>query len=132
MIATIEVTDTDGNLILRSSMASPSREEMAGKIERSVAPLVDVLRGAREEWQHRESACISPIRSTIDAAPEHCCAQCGIDRSDKADARRMRWLLDGNGYYMEEQGLCGGPTSEKKQDSARSDIDEEIALNGSL
>ena len=28
-----------------------------------------------------------------------------IDRSDKADAERFRWLLQGNGYFMEEQML---------------------------
>lgn len=30
-----------------------------------------------------------------------------IDTSEAADAARFRWLLDGNGYFMEEEGLCG-------------------------
>lgn len=25
----------------------------------------------------------------------------------RKDAERYRWLCDGNGYFMEEQGLCG-------------------------
>jgi hypothetical protein len=50
-----------------------------------------------------------------------------VDRSDKADAKRFRWLLKGNGYYMEENFLCGNwePNSDD-QDYARSCIDEEI------
>jgi len=47
-----------------------------------------------------------------------------IDRSDAADAARMRWLLNGNGYFMEEEMLCGhGPTDEAEQDKARLQID---------
>lgn len=48
-----------------------------------------------------------------------------IDRSSIADARRFRWIVDGNGYYLEEAGLCGhGPGDE---DEARQKIDDEIA-----
>ena len=47
-----------------------------------------------------------------------------IDRSDNADARRFRWLLAGNGYFLEEQMLCGHfPCDEVEQDSAREQID---------
>ena len=50
-----------------------------------------------------------------------------IDRSDAADAERFRWLLAGNGYYMEENFLCGhAPTSQQEQDDARRKIDEAI------
>jgi len=52
-----------------------------------------------------------------------------IDRSDEADAKRMRWLLSGNGYFMEEEGLCGpwqDPNDEKEKDRARVVIDEEM------
>lgn len=49
------------------------------------------------------------------------------DKSDAADARRMRWLLDGNGYFMEEERLCGyGPCDEAEQDAARAAIDAEM------
>ena len=48
-----------------------------------------------------------------------------IDRSDTADAKRFRWLLDGNGYFMEEAMLCGhGPCDDKEQDEARVAIDD--------
>ncbi len=42
-----------------------------------------------------------------------------------ADADRMRWMLAGNGYFMEEEMLCGhGPCSEEEQAAARRKIDE--------
>lgn len=51
-----------------------------------------------------------------------------VDRSDAADARRFRWLLNGNGYFMEENSLCGSsPCREGEQDDAREWIDKEIA-----
>lgn len=51
-----------------------------------------------------------------------------IDRSDSADAARFRWLLDGHGYYMEENFLCGhAPTSEAEKDVARVEIDTAMA-----
>ena len=31
----------------------------------------------------------------------------GEDESVRKDAERYRWLCDGNGYFMEERGLCG-------------------------
>ena len=47
-----------------------------------------------------------------------------IDRSDGADAKRMRWLLSGHGYFMEEEMLCGvSPCSNVEQDRARLAID---------
>ena len=40
----------------------------------------------------------------------------------------MRWLLAGNGYFMEEKGLCGhAPCDEEEQDNARIRIDQEMA-----
>jgi hypothetical protein len=51
------------------------------------------------------------------------------DRSDAADARRMRWLLAGNGYFMEEESLCGpwqDNTDEKEADRAREAIDDQM------
>lgn len=49
-----------------------------------------------------------------------------IDKSDAADAARFRWLLEGNGYYMEEEFLCGHmPTDEAERDRARQRIDDE-------
>jgi hypothetical protein len=50
-----------------------------------------------------------------------------VDTSDAADAARFRWILEGNGYYMEETGLCGiGPCSEEEKDLARLEIDKEM------
>lgn len=46
-----------------------------------------------------------------------------IDRSDAADAKRLRWILNGQGYFMEEAGLCGHPCDEAEQDDARMRID---------
>jgi hypothetical protein len=45
----------------------------------------------------------------------------------EADAARMRWLLSGNGYFMEEEMLCGhGPCDPTEQDEARRRIDEQM------
>ncbi len=44
-----------------------------------------------------------------------------VDRSDAADARRLRRMLGGHGYFLEEEGICGhGPGDE---DQARRSID---------
>lgn len=51
-----------------------------------------------------------------------------IDKSDAADARRFRWILSGNGYFMEEESLCGhAPCDQDEQDRARRAIDENLA-----
>lgn len=51
-----------------------------------------------------------------------------IDKSIEADAARLRWLLNGNGYFMEESTLCGSPPcDEEEQDDARGAIDIEMA-----
>jgi hypothetical protein len=53
-----------------------------------------------------------------------------LDRSEEADARRFRWLLAGNGYFLEENMLCGHPPcSEDEQDQARIEIDEAMSGN---
>ncbi|MEQ8829529.1 MAG: hypothetical protein RLW87_06950 [Alphaproteobacteria bacterium] len=50
-----------------------------------------------------------------------------VDRTDAADAARLRWLLDGNGYFLEDEMLCGlPPTDEGEQDKARLAIDAEM------
>ena len=50
-----------------------------------------------------------------------------VNKSIKADAQRFRWLLNGNGYFMEEEMLCGhGPCNEKEQNEARKIIDKEM------
>lgn len=52
------------------------------------------------------------------------------DRSETADAKRFRWLLDGNGYFMEAMLLCGiGPCSDDEKDAARKCIDDEMAIH---
>ena len=50
-----------------------------------------------------------------------------LERAAKADkdAIRFRWLLDGHGYFMEEEMLCGhAPVGEKEKDRARLIIDQ--------
>jgi hypothetical protein len=55
------------------------------------------------------------------------------DRSDAADARRFRWLLDGNGYFMEENYLCGHfPTTDKERDKARAWIDQAMWMDAPI
>ena len=45
--------------------------------------------------------------------------------SEKSDARRMRWLLDGNGYFMAENFLCSSVNSnEDEKNKVRTIIDE--------
>lgn len=45
-----------------------------------------------------------------------------------ADAARMRWMLAGNGYFLEEAMLCGhSPCSAEEQAEARRRIDEAMA-----
>ena len=55
-----------------------------------------------------------------------------VDRGEAADAARFHWLLDGNGYFMEEWGLAGpylkiGNAFDLKgeQDRARLEIDKQ-------
>lgn len=51
-----------------------------------------------------------------------------IDRSEAADAKRFRWLLSGNGYFMEEEMLCGhSPTDDNERDDARRRIDQAMS-----
>jgi hypothetical protein len=49
---------------------------------------------------------------------------CAGLQSDRDDALRFRWLLNGNGYFMEENYLCGRDSSEADEDEARRCIDE--------
>lgn len=47
----------------------------------------------------------------------------GVDMSVEADAERLRWLLDGNGYWLEENYIRGSDAVEdrRKIDEAMSD-----------
>ena len=50
-----------------------------------------------------------------------------VDASETADARRFRWLLEGNGYFLEEEMLCGhAPCSEMEKAQCRAAIDAEM------
>lgn len=41
----------------------------------------------------------------------------------------MRWLLDGHGYFMEEEMLCGhSPCDDDEKDEARRRIDEAMLI----
>ena len=56
-----------------------------------------------------------------------------IDRSIGADAKRFRWLLDGNGYFMEEEMLCSPHShTEEDKDKARIAIDRQMQYEGLL
>jgi hypothetical protein len=56
-----------------------------------------------------------------------------LDRSDVADAKRFRWLLSGNGYFMEEEMICGhAPTDDAERDKAREKIDEAMRLSTNI
>lgn len=43
----------------------------------------------------------------------------------RKDAARYRWICDGNGYFMEENMLCGHSNEKQKADEA---IDAEMGL----
>jgi len=51
-----------------------------------------------------------------------------LDKSDAADAARLRWMLNGNGYFLEEEGLCGHCGTE--DDKARREIDRQMEMEG--
>lgn len=52
----------------------------------------------------------------------------GVDKSAEADAKRLRWLLSGNGYFLEEERMCGhAPCSLEEMDRARRAIDLAMA-----
>jgi hypothetical protein len=55
------------------------------------------------------------------------------DRSDATDARRFRWLLNGNGYFLEENMLCGhaDTTDDEEKSRAVKLIDEAMAAASS-
>ena len=51
--------------------------------------------------------------------------------NDADDAARLRWMLAGNGYFMEEEMLCGhGPCSDQEQAEARRRMDEQMKAQG--
>lgn len=49
-----------------------------------------------------------------------------LDRSLAADAARFRWMLDGHGYFLEEEGLCNMEADQEEQDDARRRIDQRM------
>ncbi len=69
-----------------------------------------------DEWPEKQIELVQELTKTI--------------RDMKPDADRFRWLLSGNGYFMEEQRLCGHwPADDKEQSDARQIIDDEIRLD---
>jgi hypothetical protein len=48
------------------------------------------------------------------------------------DDQRFKWILDGNGYFLEEEALCGnhGFVSDAEKQQARDAIDEAMILDG--
>lgn len=73
--------------------------------------------------------CVPPEYRWIVTVPEQGPRSVKAERvtsnsADADDANRMRWLLSGHGYFMEEEMLCGhGPCSKEEQDEARRQID---------
>ncbi|CPF47814.1 hypothetical protein [Burkholderia pseudomallei] len=41
-----------------------------------------------------------------------------VTEDDRRDAERYRWLCDGNGYFLEEQALCGHWNQKEEADAA--------------
>lgn len=62
------------------------------------------------------------VRDGTKATPP---AHAELDRSDASDAARLRWMLNGHGYFLEEEGLCGHGAEDA--DKARRLIDEMMA-----
>lgn len=46
------------------------------------------------------------------------CAMRSEAEATRKDADRYRWLCNGNGYFMEEEGLCGFDNQKEKADAA--------------
>jgi hypothetical protein len=62
---------------------------------------------------------VDPDADTLEVHPKFAALE--------ADAARLRWMLAGNGYFLEEAMLCGNsPCSEKEQAEARHRIDDEM------
>lgn len=75
---------------------------------------------ARETWQYG----VKTSWYTLDQVNAALAAKDAEIAALKADAERMRWILDGNGYFMEHEMLCGhGPCSEEDKNAARAVID---------
>lgn len=49
-----------------------------------------------------------------------------VDRGDAADAKRLRWIIAGNGYFLEEEMMRGDPKNIREQDRLRRAIDAEM------
>lgn len=50
-----------------------------------------------------------------------------IDKSDAADAKRLRWMLSGHGYFEEKVIIGCQERSDQEQDEARRLFDEAMA-----
>jgi hypothetical protein len=97
------ITDKNGNRV-------PYNKRLIQEIDKST-PIFDSERFENIIWIWEEPE--------LDKSEEP-----ELDKSEEADAERFRWLLDGNGYFMEEEYLCGhDPVSEKDKDEARKKID---------
>lgn len=90
----------------------------------------DQLQEARDQQLDECCKWLEQKRGTVwaDELRRDCRPESTVDDSEAADAARMRWLLQGNGYFMEEEGLCGhGPCDEREMNIARREIDEHMA-----
>lgn len=54
------------------------------------------------------------------------CKKANISDTNAAAAGRFRWLLNGNGYFLEEGMLCGHDPDEDEKRMARFLIDIEM------
>jgi hypothetical protein len=104
-----------------------SQAEMAAPTEATPMTAKAALQRARDE-ELEECAKYLVEKGQQRLAEELRAVRRPPDTSEAADAARMRWILQGNGYFMEERGLCGhGPCSEKEMNGARKEIDEKMA-----
>lgn len=102
--------------ILGSNVATISRVGEVRNVQRRAAEEVMYL---RKELK----------RNNLDCPATNPALACALESI--ADAARMRWLLDGNGYFMEEEGLCGvHPCSGDEMNKAREIIDEQMLKTG--
>lgn len=92
-------------------------------------PIIEELIAMEAQYAEEQKEVIKHYFTQMESAMENDLLV-NVDKSTEADAKRMRWLLSGHGYFMEENMLCGhcfGGDDEGEQDDARRAIDEAIS-----
>lgn len=93
---------------------------------RADVPVAEAWRGDREAPEPSEGAKANAA-FIAGANPAALLALLDELEACKADADRYRWLCDGNGYFMEENMLCG---HSNEKDAADKEIDAARAVDG--